>query len=290
MMVDNIKKFIVKHDNLFISLLSIIIISGLAFRILILPSDELWNFNNIYKMYNGFTIYQDSNVIITPLFYVIGNLLFNILGANILVFRIYNLIIFSAFFLSIYILFKKLGMTKGKSAAYLCAIITLCKSMIVAGANYNILAVTFVIISIIIEVLRIQTLNSKANKIYKYDIYQGIIFFLIFMSKQNIIVFYLMGLLVSRFLLNSNKKEVIKSIFISGTTSALLLIVPVTAFIVQGNFIDFINYVFLGITEFGTTNIGHEIIPLLEGIIINGAVVIITVIAISKASEMNINK
>ena len=33
-------------------------------------------------MYNGFVIYKDANVICTPLFFYIGNLLFRVLGAN----------------------------------------------------------------------------------------------------------------------------------------------------------------------------------------------------------------
>jgi len=290
MMINNVKSFIVKHDNLFVGLLSIILVSGIAFRVLIVHGDEIWNFNNVYKMYNGLTIYQDSNVIVTPLFYIIGNLIFNIVGANFLVFRIYNVAIFLTLFLSMYILFKNLGITKGRAAIYISAMIMIHQSMIPSGANYNSLAMIFVIVSIIIEILRIKALNIKPEKIYKYDIYQGILFFLIFMSKQNIIVFYLIGIVISRFILNKDKMKEIKSIFISGITSVFLLIPVVMALINQGVFMDFINYAVLGIKEFGTSNIGHEIISLLEGISINLTVIIIVIVAILKSKLMNLDK
>ena len=39
-------------------------------------SDELWNFQNIFKMSNGFLIYNDSNVILNHIFFYILIIIF----------------------------------------------------------------------------------------------------------------------------------------------------------------------------------------------------------------------
>ena len=81
--------FIKKHDNIFAIILFFLSIFGITINVFITNSDELWNFQNIYKMYNGFQIYKDANVIVTPLFFWIGEFLFKILGANFFIFRVY---------------------------------------------------------------------------------------------------------------------------------------------------------------------------------------------------------
>ena len=44
------------------------------------PTDEMWNFQNIYKMYNGYKIYIDANVVTTPIFHFIGMIIFKLLN------------------------------------------------------------------------------------------------------------------------------------------------------------------------------------------------------------------
>ena len=71
-----------KKEDVFIFLLIAFSLIGITLNVKLDASDELWNFQNIYKMYNGFVIYKDANVICTPLFFYIGNLLFRVLSAN----------------------------------------------------------------------------------------------------------------------------------------------------------------------------------------------------------------
>ena len=101
-------EIIKKKENIFILILIFISLTGISLCINLAANDELWNFQNIYKMYNGFQIYNDANVICTPLFFYLGNLLFNILGANFFVFRIYNIIIYLIYFFLIYKILRKL--------------------------------------------------------------------------------------------------------------------------------------------------------------------------------------
>ena len=86
-----------KKEDVFIFLLIAFSLIGITLNVKLDASDELWNFQNIYKMYNGFVIYKDANVICTPLFFYIGNLLFRVLGANFFVFRIYSIVIYSVY-------------------------------------------------------------------------------------------------------------------------------------------------------------------------------------------------
>ena len=70
-----ITNFIEKHNNIFVAMLIFVSIFGITLNVNLESSDELWNFQNIYKMYNGFQIYKDANVIITPLFFWIGEII-----------------------------------------------------------------------------------------------------------------------------------------------------------------------------------------------------------------------
>ena len=51
------------------------------------PYDELWNFQNTYKIYNNYQIYSDANIIITPLFYMLGLGFLKLFGATLIAFR-----------------------------------------------------------------------------------------------------------------------------------------------------------------------------------------------------------
>lgn len=93
-----VKKFVEKHDEIFVTILIFIMSLGYSLYIKTLAGDELWNFQNVYKIYNGYKIYVDANVITTPIFHCIGVLFFKTFGANFLVFRLYNIIICIALF------------------------------------------------------------------------------------------------------------------------------------------------------------------------------------------------
>ena len=65
----NIIEKIKRKDNIVIFILFFLISLGISLNIYLESSDEVWNFQNVYKMYNGFKIYEEINVIITPLFF-----------------------------------------------------------------------------------------------------------------------------------------------------------------------------------------------------------------------------
>ena len=71
-----------------------ILIGSINFYIKFEINDELWNFSNVYKMCNGYQIYKDLNVIITPLFFYLGELFLKVFGTNYFSFKIYNFFIY----------------------------------------------------------------------------------------------------------------------------------------------------------------------------------------------------
>ena len=242
-----ITNFIEKHNNIFVVMLIFVSIFGITLNVNLESSDELWNFQNIYKMYNGFQIYKDANVIITPLFFWIGEIIFKILGANFLSFRIFNMIIITFLFFITYLILKELKISKKTSLIIVLTLIVLKGYYIILGqANYNMLALSFFILGIYFYL-----------KNYKYNnIIQGIIIFLIFSTKQNIGTFYILGLLIYEIFF---KKEKIKNIFIKFFIFIFLLIIMLFKFYLDNNLLYFINYAFLGISEFATGNIFIDI-------------------------------
>ena len=132
-----------KHDNLIVFVIIIILMLGNFFNLYISNSDEMINFLNIYKMANGIEIYKDINVIITPLFFYIGEYIFNIFGSNVLVFRIYNLILLTIMYLLCYVILKKLKIRKNLALMYTLLILMFTNKLGLGGTNYNILSFVF---------------------------------------------------------------------------------------------------------------------------------------------------
>ena len=86
-------------------------------------------------------------------------------------------------------------------------------------------------------------------------IQQGIVSALVFATKQNIGIYYLMGLSV--FIIYEYRKDIkqiFKKLFAIYTVYLGVTAIWVIALIIQGQFKDFINYCFLGIGEFANNH------------------------------------
>lgn len=236
-----------KHDNIIVLLIITIVVSAMTFWVLAFANDELWAFSSIYKMVNGYTIYKDINVIITPLFYYVGEIFFRLFGSNYLVFRVYQTLIFIFMWFSVYQLFKALKVKKINSLLYLLGIMFVYRYVMAGSGFYNTYMVAFYIIGIILLIK--EKFKPKTNAIL-----QGIIIFLIFMSKQNMAVYYIIANIVYKIISNKNTKETIKSIFIELLTSFILLMIFLFTLYLNNNLYDFINYTILGIGEFAEEN------------------------------------
>lgn len=274
-------KNVKRHDNLLMFLWIIIIVTTITYNIPIDANDELWNFSNIYKMHNGYVIYQDMNVIITPLFFMIGKILFFLFGANYLIFRTYQTtIIYTFLFFTIYQIFKKLKVSKLNSIIYTTLIAITCISVLI-DASYNMLAISFVMLGIY---------NLIANT-KKRAVVQAIIIFLIFLSKQNIAVFYTLAIFFYQIIIEDKKyieraKIILKEII---TLSVLLLLFYI-CMNANGIWEHFINYAFLGIGEFATKNVRASILNIVIIVIETTIAIIMTAVTYNKKIPFSIEQ
>ena len=246
-----LQNIIKKHDYIFIAIVILVIISGFAVNANGGPNDSFWNFANIYKMHEGEQIYTDINIIITPLFFYIGEIFMYIFGSNYIAYQIYNIITTAILFVLIYHLFRKLKIQKLTAMTYVIASLVALMPFYISATNYNVIALLF-------SILGIANLIKKEQDT-KAAIFQGIIAFLVFMSKQNIGAFYIIGLILYAII----SKKGIKQLLISATAFLIGVIITIIAFLLNGNLYSFIDYAFLGISEFATKNMYIEITSIL---------------------------
>lgn len=236
-----------KKDDILFFLLIFFIAIGITLNLNISASDEIWNFQNAYKMYSGFKIYEDINVIVTPLFFWLTEVIFHLFGANIFIFRIIHCIEMAVLYLFTYKILKKLKISKMFSL--FVTIIFLIQGfflLIMTSANYNNMALMVVIIGIYLLI------HSKFKRNW---LIQAIISIIIFLIKQNIGIYYIIGYCIFIILsknIKKNKKinEVLKFI----GTIILAISIFIIALIIDNNFYNFANYAFGGIFEFANEN------------------------------------
>lgn len=246
--MEKITKFIKQKENILVFLLIVFSLLGSTLCITLSNGDELWAFQNVYKIYNGFQIYEDANVICTPLFFFVGNFIFHILGANFFVFRIYSIIIFSAFYFLTYKILRELKINRKISITFLLIIIMFGNFLLSrVMANYNSLALTFCLLGIYLLISRKTKLDKKGILV------QSLICFFVAMTKQNIGLFYAIALSIIILVIKPKKKikEVLEEIRILLFLSLIFLL-----FLnVNGLLSGFMNYCVLGIKQFATDNL-----------------------------------
>ena len=240
-----ILKFIKKYDNIFVLIIIAIAVIGKVYNVYFYESDESYNFLNSYKLAKGLTIYRDNNVIITPLFFYIASIFLKIFGENILVYRTFNLMISTFTFFLCYIILKELKVNKRFSVFYTLLITAFTSSIVSGGANYNVLAYAFYLLGFYL-LLRIPKGTFKS-------IIQGIILFVVFLTYQKLGAAYFIALITYE-IINKDFKSLFKELIIS----FVLLIIFLIYLYIQGNLYNFINYVILGMGEFGDKNFAIE--------------------------------
>ena len=278
-------KKLLKKDNALLGILCLITI-GMVQNYNIDVTDELWNFQNVYKIYNGFGIYEGANIIITPLFFYIGNVIFKIIGANLFAFRLYNCIIVTILFFMIYKILKELIRNKKISFIITMLVILYDKFFIISmGTNYNTMALAIVLIGIYLLITK---------KIKNMHFVQGIITGIIFFTKQNIGVYYGFAYLIyiiSIFDKKSGKiKDVVKSLSKYFVGILLVGAVFLSELILNKKIYGFIDYTILGMNEFSIQNIVIEIYNFVffTSIFIINILVTIFMLKKAKLSELEI--
>ena len=263
--INKIYRLIKKYDLIFVFLTIFLINLGNALGEPFYVCDELYNFSNCFKMSQGFIPYIDTNLIITPLLFYIVSCIFSVFGANYLVSRIVHIFIVSFVGLFFYIVLKKL--IKHETTSYLATLFLLFFEefyLVREGINYTVFGYLICLIGILLVLNR--------EKIKGYNLIQGILVFLLFMTKQNMGVLYGLALFINELYSYRDIKygKKISNILVWGITFVVLL--TISAFILYklGILEGLINYCFLGMNEFGSENflIGEKglfiLIPIIE--------------------------
>ena len=241
----------IKEKDIDVILMLIYIISLITFQCALEVSDEMWNFANVFKMANGYKIYVDLNVIVTPIFFFVGQILLSVLGKNYFIFRIYNIIIYLILFLLIFKLLKYLKIERRRRIAIIFGLCYILKGVILTGANYNIL----VIIPIIIILMLLTRRNDNPMILSTLNM-------ITFLIKQNVGVYLTVGICLYYFIYKHNIKEKIKNIVIFLILFLLEVTMFLTILFINNSLDEFINYTILSICEFKKFNLNREIYAL----------------------------
>ena len=281
----NIIEKIKRKDNIAVFILFFLISLGISLNIYLESSDEIWNFQNVYKMYNGFKIYKDVNVIITPLFFWCAEFIFHILGANLFVFRLSHCILMSILFLFTYKILKKLNVPKTFSLlTILVMVLQEFFLLIRTSFNYNNMALMFAVIGI-------YYLINRQNK--RNWLIQAIISICIFLTKQNIGIYYIVANILYMLVSDNAKEYKIKEFIKYIALVCIGIILFLSFLLIDNNLYNFFNYTFGGLTEFANENVAFEVpcIIYLVGLMIINIIISIFIIkkkCFSKEKEENV--
>lgn len=215
-------EFIKNYKNKIIELIIIFTITFL-FNLICNPltSDEIWNYGFAYNIANGLLPYKDFNLVVTPLFPFIGALFLVIFGKNLIVYHLFNAVICTLIFY-----FMKKCTNRGY---YILYSILLLFSL----PNYSLFSLLLLYIIIYLE-------ENNKN-----DLLIGIFIGLMFLTKQNIGIVFIIPILLTK---NLKKiKTRIIGFFIPNIILLIFLIFTKSLFY-------FIDYTFLGLTSFANEN------------------------------------
>ena len=186
-----------------------------------LTTDDIWNYGFAYNITNKLIPYNDFNMVTTPLYPMLNAIIMMITTKNIIIIYLINSIITTI----IYYLLKR-----NNNNSYKIAFLML---LLILSPNYNILCLLFLYILIELE-------KKQSN-----DYLIGVILGLTFITKQNIGF-----LLCIPTLFTKDIKKVFKR-FAGFIIPTFLLI---TYLYITKSLLSFIDYCFLGISEFGNNN------------------------------------
>ena len=195
----------------------------------ILTHDEVWNYGFAYNISNGLIPYHDFNMIITPLFPIIGAIFLSLFGKSMIVYHLFNALICTAIFFFI---------KKNNNKSYY---ITYAIFLFFSSPGYNVACLLLLYLLMTME-------DNKKN-----DYLIGFILGISFLTKQNIGIFMCIPTLFI-----NDKNKIIKRIIGFIIPNIILLFYLLNHHILY----NFIDYVFLGINSFAKENTTVYLLPL----------------------------
>lgn len=239
-----------------------------ALRISSVPlsnSDGFVNYYNTLKMLNGEKIWSEVNIITTPLLFYMGMIVLKIFGTKYIVYKIFYFVLNIVFFIELYKTFRNLNLTQKSSFIY--AIVLYCINLYFTAdleLTYNFLCLLICLIGL--------NLNLNKNKIKYFNLWQGLIIFLMFFTKQNIGFFYAISQIIIELLGNQKKTGIINLlkqfgvVFICGI---LFLI-----YLIKTNLLtSFIDMTILGMSYFSNNHYVKKYMVLITAILEISAII-----------------
>lgn len=221
----NTINYLKKNKYQIIELIIIFIITLLFNLICLTPvHDEIWNYGFSYNIASGLIPYKDFNMVITPLFPLLGALFLTIFGKNIISYYIFNSII-------CIIIFYQIKRFTPKSY-YIVYSIFLFFSL----PNYNVFCLLLLYI--------LMTMEDKKTNHYLI----GIVLGLTFLTKQTIGLYLCIPTLFIKDFKNMFKRFI----------GFLIPIIFLLIYLISNNILyPFIDYVFLGVSSFAKNNFNY---------------------------------
>lgn len=251
-----VKEFVKKYDNIIIVIISCLISMQGAFAELFTPYDNLWVFGNIYKLSQGKMIYRDVNIIDTPIYFKIGELIYRILGQNYLVFLIYGVIISTLCGFLVYRIFRELKISKPMSMLFTIACMEFCRLGVFGCVNYVIMAFLFIEIGTILFIKQ----RPKSTWIH------ACLFCITCLTYQKLGVSYLIAFIIIEFIICKSKKEYLSNICKFFAISSIIGIIYVLVELLSGNLNNFMDLCVFGLKEF-TGNKKIDNMPIIKNIV-----------------------
>ena len=236
-------------------LLMTILLYMCSFNKVAITWDDIWNYHYIQGLTNGLLPYKELSIIITPLYHYIGAIFFTIFGTCFFTFEALGALV-NAGILTIVLAILKLY-TKNKYVHILTIFFISLLFLGFSSFNYNYLMMLFPFSILYLE-KKYQTNVEKRN--IKIDFFVGILLALMILSKQTIGLVFSFAFFVY-YWVNLTKKNgsfSLKGLFACMVGGSIPLLAFLLFLIFNNIGLNFINYCFGTIIEFGSKNTNAE--------------------------------
>lgn len=216
--------------------------------------DKLWTFHMTQKVSMGEVPYKDINIIITPLFYQMGALLFKVFGrADFMVYSIYGAFIGGGLGLLAYKLIREVAEKETESFVTTLYMLSIFLPLLLT--SYNTLLLVFMLWSMYLELRK-----EKSEEKSKYNLMLGIVLGLCAATKHSVGgVVILMSIAVSILKKTIFKEKCLKEILLKLAGVSIVGSIYLIWLIITGAFLDFVDLAILGLLEFAEKNTGGNL-------------------------------
>lgn len=212
--------------------------------------DRIWLLHIMQKIANGDLIYSEINVLVGPIFYIIGGFIFKLFGSSFVVYDLFSGICYGGVAVLFYKIGKKINKYNNEIINWSILIVLFVFARILTQASYNTFSLFFIMCAMLLEINQINK-NKKST-----NILIGVFLALAFFSKQTVGGMAIMatGLISLIYGIGIEKKNPIKEILEKALGFFIITIPIIILMASYGILYDYINLCFGGMLEFGSNN------------------------------------